>query len=268
MKHAGAAVLVYADYINFAIQGKVANTPFVSKWSNRLSYKVEVANPAEKCTLLAESPASSVPETMVYDVATNIYSYPTTGQFSKPSAMYLGEVPVVGATPGAIGGYGGSILLEDYWLPTTDCSKLKLTITSGEISGVSLVGKTITVSEHKLVEANKQYIVSVRLYFTDIYIYHDGSTGPLSKNPGKIPVAVLVSLPESGGSVGIALHDAKVGEMIRYSGILLVRSKQPVLILIILICLALKMNLIQLYHLMLQVQQYRLHKIILLLYLV
>ena len=268
MKHAGAAVFVGAHYINFSIQDRVTNTQYTDKWSKQLSYKVEVANPAEKYTLLAESPVASVPETMVYDLSTNTYSYPTMGQFSKPSTVFIGGVPVTWYTPGNVGGYAYSTLLEDYWLPTTDCSKLKLTITSGEISGVSLVGKTITVSEHKLVEANKQYIVSVRLYFTDIYIYHDGSTGPLSKNPGKIPVAVLVSLPGGGGSVGIALHDAKVGETIRYSGILPMRSKQPVLILIILICSALKMNIIQLYHGMLQVLQYRLHKIILLLYLV
>ena len=197
MKHAGAAVTVNAEYINFGIQGRVTNTQYMDKWSGQMYYRLEPANPAEKYTLLAKSPVA--------------YSYPTMGQFSKPSTIDMGGVPVTWYTPGNVGGYVGSTLLEDYWLPTTDCSKLKLTITSGEISGVSLVGKTITVSEHKLVEANKQYTVSVRLYFTDIYIYHDGSRGPLSQNPGKIPVAVLVYLPESSGSVGIALHDAKVG---------------------------------------------------------
>ena len=211
MKHAGASIMVVADYINFFIQGRVTNTQYMDKWSGQMYYRVEPANPAEKYTLLAKSPVASVPETMVYDLSTNTYSYPTMGQFSKPSTVDIGGVPVAWSTPGNVGGYTGSTLLEDYWLPTTDCSKLKLTITSGEISGVSLVGKTITVSEHKLVEANKQYIVHVRLYFTDIYIYHDGSTGPLSQNPGKIPVAVLVYLPDNGGSVGIALHDAKVG---------------------------------------------------------
>ena len=210
MKHAGASIMVVAEYINFGIQGRVTNTQYIDKLSRQV-YRVEPANPAEKYTLLAKSPVASVPETMVYDLSTNTYSYPTMGQFSKPSTVDVGGIPVAWSTPGNVVGFSGGTLLEDYWLPTTDCSKLKLTITSGEISGVSLVGKTITVSEHKLVEANKQYIVSVRLYFTDIYIYHDGSSGPLSQNPGKIPVAVLVSLAGSNSPVGIALHDAKVG---------------------------------------------------------
>lgn len=209
MKHAGAAITFYTIYVNTALRCKTTSSQYVDD-KGQLLYKLELIDPAEKFTYTEESLPSAVPEIMTYNLSTHTYDYPTMGQISKPGTVNLGGIPVTMISPGAHLYLGDQPLLKDYWLPTTDCSKIKLIFTSGEIAGVSLAGKSITVPEQKLVEANKEYLIYMRFYITDLYIYSDGTEGPLSKNPGKHPVAVLVN-STSGQHVAFALQDVKVG---------------------------------------------------------
>ena len=207
MKHAGASVAVYSWFMNFSLVTKLANAPIVNARGESV-YKVEFVNPAEKCKYKLETVANAIPETMVYDITTNASTYPTMGQISKLGEADAGEYPAAYATPGHLVYYGGIFLSNDYLLPTTDCSKLKITFTGGEFYGCSLAGKSITVTEHKQVEANKAYSILVRLFLTNQYLYDDGTAGPLDKNPGKTPIAVVIN---PYGRTAVALQDAKDG---------------------------------------------------------
>ena len=207
MKHAGASVQVYSMFMNFSLVTKLANASTVNARGESV-YKGEFVNPAEKYKYKLETVANAIPETMVYDITTDASTYPTMGQISTSGEADAGEFPTAHAMPGQLISNDGLSFPSDYVLPTTDCSKLKVTFTSGEFYGCSLAGKSITVTEHKQVEANKVYLICVRLFLTNQYLYDDGTAGPLNKNPGKIPIAVVLN-PYSHSAV--ALQDAKDG---------------------------------------------------------
>ena len=204
LKHAGAIVSYILWAQEFWYEGVVTNTQTIDE-QGQPAYVCDFANEEDRIKYKIESAASTVPSTMVYDFATDTYSYPTTEQISKSANAVLGTVPLL-ATPG--GGFGTDMIRvpADYYLPSTNSADMKLTFTHGKTSGVNLTGKSITIPTSKLVEANKVYRVLVRFYLTDRYVYSDGTYGPRSQNSTKTPIAVIVS-----DNVAIALHDVNEG---------------------------------------------------------
>lgn len=205
LKHAGAMVsyLLWAN--EFEYWGVITNTQTIDE-QGQPAYVVDFANEEDRIKYKIESAASTVPSTMVYDFATDTYSYPTTEQVSKSANAALGTAPVAYTSPG--GGFlGGQIRVPaDYYLPSTNCADMKFTFTHGKINGGNLAGKSITIPTSKLIEANKSYMVLVRFYLADRYLYSDGSYGPRSQNTTKTPIAVIVS-----DHIAIALHDINEG---------------------------------------------------------
>lgn len=206
MKHAGANVPITINFMNYFFRGKYSNTQHVNEEGISMR-DIDWDNPLEVYKYKLETSANAIPETMVYDFATNTSNYPAKSQISKTGKLELG-LPAAYTTPGQTLVTSGSLALNGYFLPKTDCSKFKLTFTDGEICGISLVGKSITVPEQTLVEANKRYWVVIRLYLTNEYLYEDGTVGPRDKNPTKTPIAVAVHL---GHHIAVALHDVNEG---------------------------------------------------------
>ena len=206
MKHAGANVLITINFMNYAFGGKFSNTQYVNEEGISVS-DIDWDNPLEVYKYKLETSANAIPETMVYDFATNTSNYPAKSQISKTGKLEVG-LPAAYNTPGQVLVTSGSRALNGYFLPKTDCSKFKLTFTDGEVCGISLVGKSITVPDQTLVEANKRYIVAIRLYLTNEYLYADGTVGPRDKNQTKTPIAVAVDL---GRHIAVALHDVNEG---------------------------------------------------------
>ena len=207
MKHAGVEVMIMMQFMNYGFKGKFSNTQYVNE--EGISVRgVDWDNPLEVYKFKLETPANAIPETMVYDFATNTSNYPAKSQISKMGKLEI-EVPVDEySTPGTRLVTTSNTALHGYFLPKTDCSKFKLTFTDGEVCGISLVGKSITVPDQTLVEANKRYIVAIRLYLTNEYLYADGTVGPRDKNQTKTPIAVVLHL---GRRIAVALHDVKKG---------------------------------------------------------
>ena len=207
MKHAGALVESYVIFVNTVIAYKAAATPTVNEKGESV-YKLNFVNPGERLKYKFESAVNSIPETMVYGVTTNTFSYPTMGQISKSGELKEEESDDPLTYPGMPATTSSLLIANDYLLPSTDCSKLKITFTFGDFYGSSLAGKTITVSTHKLVEANKRYFIQARLYITNQYLYSDGTSGPRNKNLTKIPVAVVIN---PYAHIAMALHDVNEG---------------------------------------------------------
>ena len=224
MKHAGARIYVNGLFMNFVINTKVSNIQYIDEDGSAI-YKADFDNPLEKFKYKLETPASTLPETLTYDISTDTYSYPSMGKISE-SGEAKGSSLVAYSTPGSPLYLGGNRFMSDYWLPTTDCSNLKLTFTYGEVYGCNLVGKSITIPEHKQVEANKMYTIMIRLYLTNIYMYSDGSVGPLNKNSGKIPIAVVF---DTSKHLSVALHDVNEGglEQIQWNNSISRESSNP-----------------------------------------
>ena len=206
MKHAGANVAVMIYFMNYAFHGKFSNTQYVNEEGISMR-DIDWEKPLEVYKYKLETSANAIPETMVYDFATNTSNYPAKSQISKTGKLELG-LPVAYTTPGQGVDSPFSYALKGYFLPTTDCSKFKLTFTDGEVCGINLAGKSITVPEQTLVEANKRYRVAIRLYLTNEYLYEDGTVGPRDKNQTKTPIAVAVDL---GRRIAVALHDVNEG---------------------------------------------------------
>ena len=205
LKHAGAIVSYNLLAQEFGYEGVQTSTQTIDE-QGRAVYVCDFANEEDRIKYKIASAASTVPSTMVYDVATDTYSYPTTEQVSKSANANLGSIPVAMGTPG--NGFGTNLIRvpADYYLPSTNCADMKLTFTHGKINGGNLAGKSITIPTSKLVEANKVYRVLVRFYLADRYVYSDGSYGPRSQNTTKTPIAVIVS-----EHIAIALHDVNEG---------------------------------------------------------
>ena len=205
LKHAGA-IVSYALYSQeFLYWGVITNTQTTTEWGEA-GYVCDFANEEDRIKYKIESAASTVPSTMVYDFATDTYSYPTTEQISKSANAPLGTAAVAHSTPGAGTSTNAIRVPADYYLPSTNCADMKLTFTHGKINGGNLAGKSITIPTSKLVEANKVYTVLVRFYLADRYLYSDGTYGPRSQNSTKTPIAVIVS-----DHIAIALHDVNEG---------------------------------------------------------
>lgn len=205
LKHAGA-IVSYALYSQeFLYNGIVTNTQTIDE-QGQPAYVVDFANEEDRIKYKIESAASTVPSTMVYDFATDTYSYPTTEQISKSANVALGTTLVAYTTPGGGSSTNNISVPADYYLPSTNCADMKLTFTHGKINGGNLAGKSITIPTSKLVEANKIYIVLIRFYLADRYLYSDGTYGPRSQNSTKTPIAVIVA-----EHLAIALHDINEG---------------------------------------------------------
>lgn len=207
-KHAGALVHVSLTYINCEIPTTVTTT--VSKtefdpWmgSSKTYYKTKTTNPADQFQYVLNTATNSIPETMSYDFVANTYSYPTMGQLSKSGSLQTDD-SYPNATPGSTQYIGVNNIADVYLLPSTDCSKFKLTFTTGELYGKSLAGKSITVPTQKLVERNKQYNLRINLIMENQYLFSDGTIGFLDKNIGKTAIGVVYSLVSR---IALALKD-------------------------------------------------------------
>ena len=189
-KHAGAKVLVQVDFLNCSFLVK-ANGAIVRTISDplhggtRIIRKFTAVDPANDFSCLLETATNAIPEKIAYDFTANTYTDLSMGQISQTGGLD-GE-----GEENSNYGFTSQELYDGYLLPTTDCSKLKLTFTAGELYGRSLVGKTITIPTHKLVEANKPYRIIIRLVMENMYLYDDGTFGFFDKNPGKTAIGII-----------------------------------------------------------------------------
>lgn len=220
MKHAGSKIVPNIQFINCPIAGEytqVNNMGFVSF----AFYKA--VNPAERLKYTVETSPNKIPEKEVYDFAANGYTYPVMGQLSIAKTV---EGSTTAQAYTHVGDKTGIYqdFITDYLLPSSDCANLKFTFTFGELYGRSLVGKTITVPTHKLVEANKSYRVVVKLMMGNMYLFKDGTVGELAKNPTKIPIGVVI---EPYRRIAVALNDADNGTPTIWSSLISQESTQP-----------------------------------------
>lgn len=224
-KHIAANVSVYLNFVNCNIEMKVASTrtEFIPGIGSQTYYKLVPKDPANQIDWTLKTAANDIPEKMTYDFFADTYTYPQMGQVSSSGNTIGFEV---NSASGRIF-CDEQHLVSHYWLPTTDCSKLKLTFTSGELYGRSLTGKSITVPTHKLVEANKRYNIYIRLIMENMYLFSDGTKGFLDKNLGKTPIGVFLSPTDN---VAVALKDVKVSgnDAIQWSNVTSQESMDPV----------------------------------------
>ena len=224
MKHFAAYVFVSLDLVNCEVPLKIASSRYVyvpGLGTNQVYYTLVAKDPANQFQWTLKTVGNDIPEKMTYDFVANTYAPLAMGQLSN-SGNGIGGESTINADYDIERGLG-----IYYWLPTTDCSKLKFTFTSGELYGKSLTGKSITVPTHKLVESNKMYKISIRLIMENMYLFSDGTKGFLDKNPGKTPIGVILS---PTNNFAVALKDVRVSgnDAIQWSSTTTQESSNPV----------------------------------------
>ena len=93
LKHAGAIVSFWLFAQEFSYPGIVTNTQTIDE-QGQPAYVCDFANEEDRIKYKIASAASTVPSTMVYDFATDTYSYPTTEQISNSANADLGTSPI------------------------------------------------------------------------------------------------------------------------------------------------------------------------------
>lgn len=102
-----------------------------------------------------------------------------------------------------------------YLLPGTNAKHLKLNISDGKIFWNKIQG-TINnlVKTDELLTANGTYTIQVKMKPNFTYLFSDGTTGTLPKNPSKKPIAVVI---EPDKHIAAAIKEAGDGAVYKWS---------------------------------------------------
>nr|WP_315346974.1 fimbrillin family protein [Hoylesella enoeca] len=152
--------------------------------------------------------AGDVPTIATYDLTTDSYTYSngstSTGNytFNTSGGQSVGTYyPLANKTS----------LGYQYFLPTTDGAKLKLTFTDGSIYGRNMAGASLILNPSPSLNMvqNGSYLVNVKLLYHFLYLFSDGTTGLITESTygggTKIPVGVVLSQSKR---MAIALKNA------------------------------------------------------------
>ena len=90
-KHAGAKVNVELFFTNCQFAIAPTGPKITTPWG-QLVYKAVPKDPINNFQYAIETIANSLPETMDYDIVTNIYSFPSMGQLQESGGLDVGYV--------------------------------------------------------------------------------------------------------------------------------------------------------------------------------
>ncbi|SFG78466.1 fimbrillin family protein [Prevotella sp. KH2C16] len=136
------------------------------------------------------------PVTAHYDMSTGTYTYAN-------GALTPGEYAFGESKEWARRGYFAAEWRENYtslsdyqyFLPSTEGAKLKLTFSQGTLYYKDVAGVTIPVNPDPAItmKQNGSYTVNVKMLYDFYYLYSDGTTDRISAAAGRTPVGVVVS---------------------------------------------------------------------------
>lgn len=168
----------------------------------------------ENITAKLEATAANViPTTTAYHPATKAYTSTngamTAENSNSPAST---EALYTASNYGQNYAYTSTSADYHYFLPTTEGSKLKLTFTAGTLFWKPLTGTIPQLNATLQMQANKSYVVKIKLNPNYIYLMSDGSTGHFKDTTfgggSKTPVGVVA---DPTARVAIALKDAGGG---------------------------------------------------------
>lgn len=140
--------------------------------------------PAMAATLSSVN-ATSVPNQVVYDAVADSWTGYTHAALSENCtfpATGTWDVGLSGGSPGVFHDYHYTSLTNDYhyFLPTTDASKLKLTLNSGKLYRIDFASHhtplALSPDPAVVMKNNGSYIINVKLRPNYLYLMSDGST--------------------------------------------------------------------------------------------
>ena len=161
---------------------------------------------------LEQTVANAVPTHMTYNILTHTKTY-TNGAMTAENS----NSPASTETKYKASNYGQNYAYTStsdyhYFLPTTEGSKLKLTFAAGTLFWKPLSGTIPQLNATLQMQANKSYLVKIKLKPIYTYLMSDGSTGHFKDTTfgggTKKPVGVVA---DPTARVAIALKNANGG---------------------------------------------------------
>ena len=167
---------------------------------------------------LEATAANVIPATTAYHPATKAYTSTngamTAENSNSPAST---EALYTASNYGQDYAYTSTSADYHYFLPTTEGSKLKLTFTAGTLFWKPLTGTIPQLNTTLQMQANKSYLVKIKLNPNYIYLMSDGSTGHFKDTTfgggTKTPVGIVA---DPTARVAIALKDVEDGALYRW----------------------------------------------------
>ena len=163
---------------------------------------------------LEATAANVIPATTAYHPATKAYTS-TNGAMTAENSNFPAstENPYFASNFGQDYAYTSTSDYH-YFLPTTEGSKLKLTFTAGTLFWKPLTGTIPQLNATLQMQANKSYLVKIKLNPNYIYLMSDGTTGHFKDTTfgggTKTPVGIVA---DPTARVAIALKDVEDGAL-------------------------------------------------------
>ena len=163
---------------------------------------------------LEQTVANAVPTHMSYNILTQAKTYTNGAMTAENSSS-----PASTETSYTASNYGQDYAYTStsdyhYFLPTTEGSKLKLTFTAGTLFWKPLTGTIPQLNATLQMQANKSYLVKIKLKPNYIYLMSDGTTGHFKDTifggGTKTPVGIVA---DPTARVAIALKDVGDGTL-------------------------------------------------------
>ena len=167
---------------------------------------------------LGATAANVIPATTAYHPATKAYTS-TNGAMTAENSNF----PASTENPYFASNFGQNYAYTStsdyhYFLPTTEGSKLKLTFTAGTLFWKPLTGTIPQLNATLQMQANKSYLVKIKLNPNYIYLMSDGTTGHFKDTTfgggTKTPVGIVA---DPTARVAIALKDVEDGALYKWS---------------------------------------------------
>ena len=167
---------------------------------------------------LEATAANVIPATTAYHPATKAYTS-TNGAMTAENSNFPASTEALYTASNFGQNYAYTSTSDyHYFLPTTEGSKLKLTFTAGTLFWKPLTGTIPQLNATLQMQANKSYLVKIKLNPNYIYLMSDGSTGHFKDTTfgggTKTPVGVVA---DPTACVAIALKDVEDGALYKWS---------------------------------------------------
>ena len=183
----------------------------------RIQFVCQKHIPNAITAMLEQTAPNVIPTSMSYNIQTRAKTY-TNGAMTAINSNSPASTQA-GYTASVYGKNYSYTSTSDYhyFLPTTEGSKLKLTLSAGTIFWKPLTGTIPQLNATLSMQSNKSYLVKIKLKPDYTYLMSDGTTGKFKDTTfgggTKTPIAVVVK--ENNGTaqsgIAVALHNANGG---------------------------------------------------------
>ena len=184
----------------------------------RMQFLCKKDMPNAITSVLEAADANGIPVSVAYNPTTKAYTA-TNGTMASESS----NSPASTETKYSASNYGQNYSYTStctdyhYFLPATEGSNLKLTLSAGTIFWKPLTGTIPQLNATLSMQSNKSYLVKIKLKPDYTYLMSDGTTGKFKDTTfgggTKTPIAVVVK--ENNGTaqsgIAVALHNANGG---------------------------------------------------------